>query len=428
MPFGEALSEINPTFLEDEVRYKKIFMEEIPIMITEDDTLVCIPKDNEVFACAICGTSGSGKTLMLNRFHTFLRKHWDCNVAIMNDISEETYNWSKYMKNQRFNRLNEVLLQQNPFGSSIVYLFPNTSTIKIPEDMIHHPHLKIVLPFDEIIEDIGKYVKGVNPEFDLGKSGIYINDIKDELKECDTPLQVEACLREKLPEEKGFREMKIKILTAFQSLFKEEILDLTNKPPEFHSYLRLEGTDFISNPITTIMKAGHIPSLITSDLSTKKYSDEYLSYYIKSLFQNNLKDFGKQKTFLLFDELASICKREDDSISQAIGQVAARGRINNIGLIYVTQFYNKIPTCVKGAKLNYLFTFSHSDSDIISEISSDFDLDKTMKSQIKNLKKFQVIGMTRNKFVFYSCTGQRWEDNRPVIGTILFPLADHKKV
>lgn len=425
MPFGEALSEINPTFMEDEDRYKEIYLDEIPVMITNNDTLVCIPNGEEVFACAICGASGSGKTLMLNRLHTFLRQQWDCNVAIMNDISEETYNWRYSMRTQRVNIQNRVLMNQYPVGSKIVYVFPNTPSIRIPEGVKDFPYVKMVLPFDEVIDNIGKYVKAVNPEFDLGKSGMYINDIKEELKECDTPMQIEECLKENLPEEKGFKEMKIKILTSFQSLFKEEILDLTNKPPEFHSYLRVG--DFTANPMATIMKAGYIPSLITSDLSTKKYCDEYIAHYINSLFQDNLKNFGKKKTFLLFDELTAICKREDDSTSQAIGQVAARGRINNIGLIYVTQFYNRIPLCVKGAKLNYLFAFSHSDADIIGEISSDFNLDKETKNQIKNLKKFQVIGMTRNKFVFYSSTGQRWEDNKPVLGRVLFPLADHKE-
>ena len=427
MGIGQHLSSVNPAFLKDEERWVNVKIKDIPILFNTRGEIVCIPREDEVFAAAICGSSGNGKTLLANRLVSGLYFQWNSNVAIMNDYSEETYKWSEPMKCKHFNETNDYYLNQKPIASPIVYLYQNTNDLQVAlKSNSAKYYIKTVLPFDEIMEDIGFYLNGVSPDFDLGKSEMYVNKLKEELKECKTPTQVRDCLRENLPgaDGKTFQGMRIKILTAFDRLLEEEILDITNV--ECRSYLRLKEPKFRSNPFSTLMKAKLIPSFITSGLATKKYRSAIFSYYINSIFRNNLKDFPGEKTFLYFDELTTVCTKDGEPSAIAMGNVAARGRINNVGLIYTTQFYDKIPNCVKGAKLNYCFAFAHNSSKIITEISRDFDLDKKLRLKMQKLKEFEVIALTNNKFICYR-NGEPYETREPQVGKIFFPLANHKK-
>lgn len=399
-------------------------------MLSNRGEIVCIPKEEEVFSAAIVGSSGCGKSILLNLLVGSLFHHFKANVSNMNDLSNESYKWSEPMKNKDFNEFNEVYLNQKPMPSPIVHFYFHTKNLELNYKLLNYKNfIKIVLPFNEILDDIGFYLSGVNPEFELAKSGLYVNDLKEDLMECDSPAQIRDVLDKKLPGKEGktFKPMRIKIMTAFNSLFNEEILDITN--PECHSIIKTRNTPddwFIGNPFSVIMKAGGIPSFMTSELVNKKYKSEVFAYYINSILKNNLKDFPNEKTFLFFDELRMVCEKDDEPAAKAIGNVSARGRINNVGLVYATQFYDKIPNCVKGAKLNYLFAFAHNSSKILNEIGSDFDLDKKTRDKIKHLKTFEVLALTNNKFICYY-DGERYETRKPIFGKVFYPLSDNLK-
>jgi len=431
MALGKYAEKINQGIIDPEERYKKIMIEEIPVMLSDRGEIVCIPKNQEVFAAALLGQSGYGKSLLLNRIMMSLKNQWRVNISLLNDVSEESYHWSKPMENKKFNEFNFRWINQLPRASPIVYVYPNTNNLQLNKQrLIGKDYIKIVLPFAEILPNIGFYLSGVLEDFDLGKSGNYIRDVEDELKECQSSAEVREVLEEGLPgkDGKAFASMRAKIFNAFNNLFKEGILDITN--PECHQYLRVfeKGKmDFMSNPFTCIMKAGLIPSFVTSNLATKKYKSEIFAHYVREIFKNNIKDFPNQKTFLGFDELRTVCEKDDEPASKAIGDVAARGRINEVGLVYATQFYNKIPNSVKGAKLNYGFIFRHNNQKIINEIANDFDLEKVYKEKIHKLKIFQCLAVASDKFVCYA-DGERYERQGPIVGQIFFPFSNHMSV
>lgn len=429
MPLGKTYTkEINSGILDDKERFITVHITDIPVMVSEAGEIVCIPKENEVFSAAIVGSSGMGKTMVGNFLVSQLKNCMDWNVAIMNDLSEETYAWSEPMQNVRFQEYTKWWINQTPFPSPLIYVYPHTNSITVPLDKLHYKnYIKTVLPFSEILDNLEFYLNGVLSDFELGKSGNYINDIKEELAQCETSSQVTEVLNEKLPGgdgKRGFESMRAKIFNAFSNLMKEEILDITN--PECHAYLRIKNPEYVGNPFSVIMKAKGIPSLITSDLTNKKYKSIFFAHYINKIFDNNLKDFPGEKTFLYFDELRTVCEKDDEPAAKAVGNVSARGRINNVGLIYATQFYDKIPNCVKGAKLNYCFTFRHNNQKILSEISSDFDLDKKDKEKIKNLKIFECLALTNKKFICY-LDGDKYEVTKPIKGHLIYPIANHMK-
>ena len=216
--------------------------------------------------------------------------------------------------------------------------------------------------------------------------------------------------------------MRTKILTAFDSLMSEQILDVTN--PECYAYLKLDNPKLVDNPMTILMKNKRIPALMTSDLINKKYKSQVFAYYINSIFESNPEVFGNQ-TYLFFDELKDVCTKEDEPSTVALSRVASRGRIKDVGLVYATQFYNQIPHQIRGAKLNYLFAFKHGDEKIVSIIKKDFSLSKQNKDKISKLNDFECLAMTQDHFVFYR-DDEKWKSSEPVKGRIFYPLANHK--
>lgn len=428
MALGKTyVKDINSGILDDKERFKKIIITDIPVMISEAGEIVCIPKENEVFSAALVGSSGCGKSLLGNYLTSQLYR-MKYNIALMNDFSEETYAWSEPMQSITLQKYTKWWVNQGPFPSPLVYVYPHTNTINIPLQKLHYKnYVKTVLPFSEILDNLEFYLNGVLSDFELGKSGNYINDLKEELSQCEMPSQVTDVLQEGLPGgdgKKGFESMRAKIFNAFSNLMKEEILDITT--PECHAYLRIKQPEYTGNPFSVIMKAKGIPSLITSDLTNKKYKSIFFSHYILAILKEHKEHFIGEKTYLYFDELRTVCEKDDEPAAKAIGEIAARGRINNVGLIYATQFYDKIPNCVKGAKLNFCFTFRHNNAKILNEIASDFDLDKKDKEKIKNLKVFECIALTNKKFICY-LDGDKYEVTKPIKGHIIFPVANHLK-
>lgn len=416
----------NPDYLSDDAdRYIRKNIPDIPVLICEDNSICCIPWEDEVDSMCFAGMSGQGKTLLAQRVGEHIFHHWGDKLGMFFDVSEETYRWADKMDCREFNEANELHVNQEPCGLPMTFVYPNTNTLTIDEKIKSkiNSYVRITLPFKEILQDLGFYLAGINPDFKLDRSEMYINNLKEPLSECENRIQIKETLEEELPgsDGKSFQAMRVKIFNAFDSLFNEEILDISH--PEYPAYLKMG--DFTANPLAVLMKANRVPALITSDLTNKKYQSAVISYYVNSIMKNKQKEFPNDRVWIMFDELWDLCKQDNEPASKAIGRVATRGRIKDVGLIYSTQFYDKIPNSVKGAKLNYLFSFQTS-SERASKIASDFDLPKIMKERIINLKKFECIAMTRNKFRFYK-NDQVWEDTKPVFGRILFPLSGHRK-
>jgi len=412
-------------FNDEEDRYEKKIIKDIPVLVCEDGSICCIPLEDEVYSMCFAGMSGQGKTLLAQRVAEHIYHLWNDKLGMFFDVSEETYRWQDKMDCEEFNVENMVHVNQEPCGLPMTFVYPNTNTLNLDENVLNkiNSYVRVSLPFKEILEDLGFYLSGINQDFKLDRSEMYVNNLKEALSNCETQVEIKETLEIELPggDGKSFKAMRTKIFNAFDSLFNEEILDITH--PEYPSYLKIG--DFISNPISVLMKCDRIPALITSDLTTKKYQSAVISYYVNSILNNKTKDFPDDRIWIMFDELWDLCKQDNEPASKAIGRIATRGRIKDVGLIYSTQFYDKIPNSVKGAKLNYLFCFQTS-SDRANMIGGDFDLSKTTRERIKTLKKFECIAMTRNKFRFYK-DDQVWEDYKPVFGKILFPLSGHRK-
>lgn len=426
----ELAQQFGKYIVDDNERFKEKIIGDYPFMITEDGWVVCIPSyhiDNS-FTCGIAGMSGSGKSLVLHRLTGCL--FWaGKNVCMLNDSTNETLDWCQPQDYPPF--ITEInVLKQSPVPLPIIYVFPNTVSLKMDEEkMKDKNYVRITIPFPEILNKINSFVKAINPEAELGQSSMYLKNMIEKLSKCETEDDVKGTIEREIDNiptthKEGLGQMKYKILNAFETIFGEKIADISAQ--EAHS--RLSYGKFLGNPFSTLMLSQVIPSFMTSDLYNKKYKSEILAYHIKALFDNQTLDkFRDAETYIAFDELTKICSTEDKNIAEKeMANIVARGRHFRLGMLYATQNYEKIPNIIRNARLDYFIAFKQRNHEVIRDIIKDCSLSKDNEEIMKNLKPLECLAITHKKFICYR--GDEIKEETGVIrGKVIPPLSKHRK-
>lgn len=404
---------------------RKNYIKEIPILITIDGTVVCIPKLPEMGLICVVGTTGTGKTLHCGYLLSNIFWLWHDAVSDMNDPQEETVTWAEPNDHFEF-KLKLKKINQRPMPLPIIYVFPNFDKLQIREDLLKdRNYLVVSIPFKEIINHIEYYLP------DLGATLKYIIEKKEELLEVETEEDLYKII-ESIELGKGTESVRAKARASFKQLITEGILNITDPtaPSDFKVYDDLNKQYiYEGNPMTTIMKAECIPSFITSDLYSGKYKDAIFAYWINCLWDESLKGTMKGKrTWIYFDELTKVVdiKQENNSpaTEKALNNIASRGRNNSISLLYATQSYHNIPKVIR-SQTKYSVIFRHKDPEAAKEICADFILDKKWETKIRSLKKFEAVAATTEYFICYK-GNKRWEESGPFVGTSFPSLHKNK--
>lgn len=411
--FGKSWMSHNETTL------RKIEIEDIPILLTQDGTTVCIPKRQEQAVTAIIGHSGFGKTSVAGYILDELFWSWKDYVVNMNDSQEESFDWSEPCDWSEFvGQIRKI--RQDPMPLPMIYLFPKMYLAS--EHLLEDKNfVTISVPFREVMNNIEKFIP------DLGASEKYLLEKKKELLPEDedgtgmeiTEEEIFDIIKSIDNGEKGMKQVVAKIRAAFRELIDEGILNLDSASAPAY----LQVGDYIGNPFTAIMLAQCIPSFVTSSVYNQKYKDQIFSYYLSCLFNESLKGKMKGKrVWVYFDELTRVVSADQRSgtpeTEKQLNNYCARGRNNGISLMYATQRYKEIPKGIRELTKNGII-FRHKSKEETSEICDDFGLDKTWREEILSLKKFQAIAVSADQpFICYK--GERkWKDGGPIKGWII---------
>lgn len=406
-------------------QYTKKTIEDIPVMFTTNGKLLCIPKTDEVKHIGICGATGSCKSIFVNAqlsWHYWMLRR-DC--IIFNDFQKETQEWSIQSNTESFIKVFKKI-NAKPCPSPIVYVYPSTKTLQIDKKDRRFPLIKMGLPTEEVIKNITNYWK-------LDKSEVYLKNIKEELKECNSMGEIEAVLDENFPENNQ-RGMKFKMKSIFQDLFENNMLEVTvPEAPAFLEYHKGEET-YTNYTVQTILRAGLIPSIQTFDLRNQDYFPAYMSFIVNSIYQNQYDDtYFKKRTISLFvDEIDKLWKGiKGKLIKQSLGLIGTNGRAARIGMVWATQSYGKVSDSISD-NTKYLFVSRMKDSKEVNEIKKDFQIPKSMEKDILRLKTdptkgvFEIIALTTEKFVLYDLvTGKKTTSSEAHRGFLIPPISRH---
>lgn len=417
-------------FINQIERFQKLQIEDIPIMITNDNEILCIPKTNETKHIGISGMTGTLKSLTLNAI-----LGWDYwmikNLCInLNDFQKETFEWSQPSHSFQY-ILDKYHIEPRP--TPLVYVFPSTKTLKIEEKDKRFPLIKMSLPFREAIENVRNY-------WSLDKSDKYFVNVKQDLLECSSPMEIKDFIEENFPNRKGegMSDMGFKLWNVFQTFFTEEMINVaTPEAPAYLEYQDKYGNSFNDLTIQTLARAGFVPSIQTTDLRNKEYFSAYMSFIVESIYNSKYDNpFFKSRNLSLFvDEIDKLWQGHNRQlIKSKLCLIGTNGRAARIGLRWSTQHYEKVPDQIRG-NTKYLFVSRKSDAKEVREIKKDFDIPKDMEKQILNLVTdanrgiFQMVALSTERFICYDLvkgTKKYTSTNEAKFGTLIPPQANHR--
>jgi len=414
--FGEGMA--NP-----KTRYKKFPINDIPIMITTDNKLLCVPRTKEVKHIGVSGMTGTSKSILINSLLSWDYWHMERKCINLNDIQKETFEWSLPTESFKYS-LN--LINSAPCPTPIVYVFPSTKTLQIEEKDRRFPILKMTIPIEEVIKNIENY-------HNLDKSKVYLGNLMDELSECDSIGEIRSVLDENIPEKHMM--MKYKLMNVFESLFNNNMLNVSvPDAPAFLEYKDKFGGKYYNQTIQTLMRANIVPSIQTSDLRNHDYFSAYVSFIVDSIYRSQYDDvYFKNETISLFvDEIDKLFLGHNGNlVKSSLNLIGTNGRAARIGLRWSTQHYEKVPDQIRG-NTKYLFVSRKSTAKEVNLLRKDFDIPKSMDKDILNLKTdpqrgiFEIVAVTTEKFTLYNLmNGEKTYSSEPHKGNLIPSPAKH---
>lgn len=414
-----GLGIVNPN-----TRFKKTIIKDIPIMITQNNKLLCIPNTGEVKHVGITGMTGTCKSLFLNSLMFWDYWHMNKFCINLNDFQRDTFEQS--LPTESFQNILDII-NTNPCPMPLVYVFPSTKTLHIEEMYQRFPFLKITLPIEEVIRNVENYHK-------LDRSKVYLGNIKEELIDCNSMEEIMAVLEENFPG-KSMSGMRFKLLNIFENLFENKILNVAiPNAPAFLEYKDKEGNKYYNLSLLSLVRAGFIPSIQTSDLRNQEYFSAYMHFIVESIYNNQYEDgYFRDKTISLFvDEIDKLFLGHNGNlVKSSLNLIGTNGRTARIGLRWSTQNYGKIPDQIR-TQTKYLFVSRKSHAKEVLEINKDFDVPKSMYKDISELKTdvdkglFEIVALTTEKFILYDLeTGERISSSMPQKGYLITSPSRH---
>jgi len=415
--FGTGM--VNP-----ESRFREVIIEDIPVMITETNKILCIPNTEEIKHVGVTGMTGTNKSLFINALLSW--EYWNTNrlCLVLNDFQQETFEWSMPTDNNSFKYILKKI-NAFPCPTPLVYVFPSTKTLQIDEDLKKFPYMKMTLPIGEVIRNVENY-------YSLDRSKVYLGNLMDDLIECNSMEEIREVLNENIPEK--HRMMKYKLMNIFEALFENNMLNVA--VPDAPAYLEIRNKrgNYYNLTLQTLMAAGLVPSVQTSDLRNQDYFAAYISFIVNNLYRNQYEDeFFSKKTISLFvDEIDKIWQGNNGTIGKtALNLIGTNGRTARIGLKWSTQHYGTVPDQIRN-NTKFLFVTRKSHAKEVNEIRKDFDIPKIMDKDILNLKTdplngvFEMVALTTEKFVLYDLiSGKKTLSSDAQKGILIPPRTRH---
>ncbi len=426
-----------------------IGIKEIPMIYnppTQD--LYCIEKEEIEPVILIVGQRGMGKTLTMNRLAGCARWKWGKGVISLNDYQEECISWSTTWgetsdQNKDLKRIGEKTI---PLPAVYLYLEGRPPLENVPHE--GHASFKISMPFQKLILDYQNTLrekKGWRMDKLMSRFNNIIFDKagkpQEEFFNSRSLEDAKQFVAEKMEEQavaaggnkKSVWQMLEKINSVLGDMWGQNFLDIANKLPS-EWVVKKEQTIKKMPPWIAAVYCGLVPIFETSRYHTKDYfplvtkhiTDTVLEYQggkVETYFKDN-----DIQIWCFLDELPTITrdsKGKPTAATETIAELAATGRYKRIGLVAASQNYSMIPDRII-ANTDFLFCFNQGKDEEAKQIGKNFGLSKDWISRIKDLKKFECVGMTKTShFVVYSPFGKRSETTNPVEGIILPPLNQH---
>lgn len=320
-------------------------IKEIPILINEAGSIVCIPARSDAPVVGFIGSRGSGKSYCLHSFIHAIRNQtriWQCCI---NDGLKETYSWARPMRTRQIREALGVY-SIHAQGLPILPLYPRTPTADAKIDI--KLTLPIVWDFYKVIIDYENYFHGRKAWELPPQSGNILRQLAPAMQDCRTIDDIHHIITTSIDwNDKGQRSMAEAILRRIRDVVEQRITNIDTKiQPCWTVHNTVYDGEY--TPFLAGMMLGYIPTLITADARTKDYFSQILYYYMNDIFlqQSTDRKLRRHEPQILihFDEVteyATIGTRKKVA-QEMLSRIVREGRPNRIGFTWAAQYAEKI--------------------------------------------------------------------------------------
>lgn len=414
---------------------KKIKVTELPIMISDQDEIVCIDVDSkDESVIGICGQRGSGKSFMSHGIIDRLHYKTDIRIGILNDILNETITWWK-----PWNKLDDDSVHwirtlgkynETALPLPIIYLYPNANDLfdVYKENDLGH---RITFSFEHLIDNAENYLRDSKSWQLRPASMAAFKSLKVRLLNCKKFSDVQKLLKN-IPKDKMDANIKNSIYRVLDSLYSKQLLDVNTPYVSKWKIKDLDtGKEELYPPFIACIILGIIPSLVTSQFQSKDYFPQYFRYIVKDIFNRQVHDTAfrdkKYRIWLFCDEITAVCQRRKETVAtEVLKEVVTRGRPARMGLIWATQNPEKIIDEIY-TNTTHLFTFRFVTKQQAKAVVDNYGLPEYRVKDILNLGKHECLATTSTKFIVYDSTGKkRVTSGEAFKGKSLMTYSSHK--
>lgn len=417
---------------------KVLQIKEIPVMITVEGSLLCLPYDKD-YAWKIVGVgeTGGGKSFLLNSYlgREFLINGSKC--GILNDSLNQFYDLMLPM-DQNPHILTLSRIGNEPRCLPVINLYMSCPNLKMryeDEDISY----RLVVSFKDFLRRYSFFKYGV-ARWDLKGSERYLTqEVIDQLHRCKTVKEVEEKLYEVLPhgkkEDDGFKKMITKIIATIENIFRDQFTSnlFLNDPrvaPYWH-LKRKDGLEFTNHPFIVAAYGGLFPIINNSKAKTREIAKKQLADLIRRIvdFQMEL-DEKKKRIYIGIDELKDLLGEKGDDLYEALDYLFTQGRFPDIGFVGSLQEYTRMSNSMQN-NTSHLVVFDLRKDSERKAIAKDYRLDVTRLEEMAELGQHECLLITKKRIVIYDKEGRRKEKKEGESGLwkgkIVPPISVHRK-
>lgn len=401
------------------IKPSRHFMEYYPFAYTELGEIICFKKFEKCPTIAIYGVKGSGKTVLIHTLLEGFYWYWNYLAFIANDYQDECVEWAFPCKSNKF--LKKIMvLNKHPTPLPIFLLLP-FSDRKLDVEKRKTAKMKIVLPFDYLVNNIEKFVN-------LGGSEKYFKNI--DFSKCKSREDVKKVIDEGVKSlDKRARDAVVgKIEIVLNLFFKDNLVSFDGKAVD---KLYLKNDDSFDTPVYQLLKSNVIPTLVTTTIESKEWFGSWWQSQFNSLIQKKQDDanFKNKKLLICIDEINAITgtgNKTKMEIVESIRASIAQGRMLNIATIYAGHHPTDVDPKIRGHS-KYVFCFNMNINEDVNTVKNDYNLSRDDANKIKELETFEFIAKSKESpFIVYNPIKNKIYERDFVRGYV-FPPMSHCK-
>lgn len=411
---------------------------EIPVLITDDNYLLCIPKTKAPQKILLVGETRYGKSFFLNAMLGRIRYIWHDAVIMLNDLLGQFSEMGVPNKN---NSQIRVLRRfgHEPMPLPVIHYYMSAPGIEY-----HHPNegvdFRLVVPFYDFLRRYDFYTAGVKDwQFQGTDRYIREKESREELARCRNKDDLKAILyakfggEEALKRDKGMRSMIKKMTDTFSNIFDYEFTDnlFQNEDTTSAEWRLVTPTkEYTGHPLLVSAYAGLLPIVHTDKASRSPVFRNWVADIINKVYdwQRSLGKEGRKRLWVGLDEMQTVYEigKSKDHAAEALENMFRQGGWLDVGFIVNTQNYDKVHEDIKD-NASHLFCVNVKNPRERTQIQKRYNLDKEQTDLLASLKRFEIVAISNHPWVVYDSYGRRRviEDRNYFKGTAIPPINTH---